>query len=109
MFAVIYSGKIKPEREEEYMKLWHIITEYFVSHCGALGSCLHRTTDNTWVAYSRWPDKSTRDAAFLDKSSPLLTPEIIQALDQFKDCILEQAPEICLEVVDDLLLSKSIN
>lgn len=104
MFAVIYSGKIKPEREEEYKRLWHTIAEYFMTHCGALGSCLHKATNGSWVAYSRWPNKSTRDAVYLEENRKFLPEEIRNAFEQFNGCILERDPEICLDVIDDLLL-----
>ncbi|MGD9591231.1 MAG: hypothetical protein AB7V32_01770 [Candidatus Berkiella sp.] len=107
MFAVIYSGKIKAGYEEKYQKYWHIIAEFFVTHCGALGSCLHKTSDGSWLAYSRWPDKATRDAVFLEENRKTLPVEIQNTFQSFSECILEQAPEICLEVIDDLLLQQA--
>lgn len=43
MFAVIYRGYVKPNKEKEYRQLWHQIATYFVEKRGALGSCLHKT------------------------------------------------------------------
>lgn len=57
MFAVIYRGYVKPNKEKEYRQLWHQIATYFVEKRGALGSCLHKTKEGLWLAYSRWPDK----------------------------------------------------
>jgi hypothetical protein len=62
-FAAIYQGYLKPGREEEYQKLWKIIATFFIEQRGALGSCLHKTSDGLWVAYSRWPNQATRDAS----------------------------------------------
>lgn len=57
MFAAIYQGYIKPGRENEYQEAWNKVARYFIEQRGAIGSCLHRTSDGLWVAYSRWPDK----------------------------------------------------
>jgi hypothetical protein len=103
MFAVIYRGFLLPECEEEYQQAWKKIAEYFIKHCGAVGSCLHKTHQNEWVAYSRWPDLQTRDTAWLSQKK--LYPEIKLAIKQLKDCIDYQKPheEICMEVVEDFL------
>ena len=108
MFAVIYQGYLKPGREEEYLQAWHQIATYFVNHRGAIGSCLHKAEDGKWIAYSRWPDKATRDASWPtgeNAPSKELPIEIQQAILQIKDCIDQdkKLPDICMEVVRDLL------
>lgn len=110
MFAVIYQGYLKAGRESEYQKAWNMVAQYFVQHRGAIGSCLHRTSEGLWVAYSRWPDKKTRDASWPGDNAPSheLPPEIRQAVLTIKDCLDSdrKLPDICMEVVDDLLLKK---
>ena len=112
MFAVIYRGYLKAGREEEYQQLWHLIATYFIEHRGAIGSCLHKAEDGMWLAYSRWPDKATRDASWPGDDAPSneLPDTIKQAIIKIKDCIDEQCklPDICLEVVDDLLSNHAI-
>lgn len=107
MFAVIYRSYIKPEKETEYQQLWQQIAAYFKQHCGALGSCLHKTEEGIWLAYSRWPDKKTRDAAWPGENNPsaVLPAEIREAIIKIKDCgdPERKLPEICMEVVSDLL------
>jgi len=107
MFAVIYRSYIKPEAEKEYQRLWKIIANYFIQHRGAFGSCLHKTEEGIWLAYSRWPDKATRDAAWPgDRAPSHELPELIRnAIIQIKNCADPQRklPEMCMEVVDDLL------
>lgn len=111
MFAAIYRFKLKPEQETAYQEYWHIIAKYFIEKCGAIGSCLHKGADGLWVAYSRWPDKATRDAAWPgdDMPSEKLPPHIratikkIQLLKE-ENQDLEQYDEICLEIVEDLLV-----
>jgi len=108
MFAVIYRGYVKHGREVDYKKLWNKIACYFVEQRGALGSCLHHTEDGLWLAYSRWPDKATRDASWPGDSAPSdeLPVDIREAISAIKDCLDDSCklPEICMEVIDDLLL-----
>lgn len=62
------------------------------------------------MAYSRWPDKRTRDAAWPGEEAPSdeLPFSIRQAVVVIQDCLDQERkfPEICMEVVDDLLLLK---
>ena len=107
-FAVIYRSYLKPGREQDYQTAWKKVAHYFVAHRGALGSCLHRTNDGLWVAYSRWPNKKTRDASWPgdDAPSDALPSEIRQAVVMIQECLDpdRKLPDLCLEVVDDLLL-----
>jgi len=105
MFAVIYQSYIKSGRESDYQSAWRKIATYFVEERGALGSCLHRGESGLWVAYSRWPNRETRDASWpKDAEICLDLPEDIQrAAVVLKDCLESQLPEIAMEVVDDLL------
>lgn len=108
MFAVIYQSYVKPGREEEYEKLWKKLATYFIDYRGALGSCLHKREDGLWVAYSRWPDRATREASWQNGNNPSegLPAEILEVGLRLKDCLDEtrKIPEICLDVVDDLLI-----
>jgi hypothetical protein len=107
MFAVIYQGYTKSDRESEYREAWNSVARYFVEQRGAIGSCLHRTSDGLWLAYSRWPDKKTRDASWPGENAPSteLPLEIRKAVLTIKDCLDQERtlPEICMEVIDDLL------
>ncbi len=70
MFAVIYRFKLQPHQELCYQKCWNNIASYFKAYRGAIGSCLHKGNDNLWVAYSRWPDKETRDNSWPGEDTP---------------------------------------
>jgi|GEM_PF-192985 len=109
MFAVIYQGYIKLGRENEYQEAWNKVARYFIEQRGAIGSCLHRTSDGLWVAYSRWPDKKTRDNSWPGENAPSaeLPLEIHNAVLTIKDCLDpgRKIPDVCMEVVDDLFLS----
>ena len=106
MFAVIYQGYIKSGREAEYQEAWNTVARYFIEHRGALGSCLHRTADGLWVAYSRWPDKKTRDNSWPGENAPAaeLPAEIRYAVLTIQDCLDpdRKIPELCMEVIDSL-------
>jgi tRNA(Arg) A34 adenosine deaminase TadA len=109
MFAFIYQGYLKPGRENEYQEAWSKVAQYFIEFRGAIGSCLHRTSDGLWVAYSRWPDKKTRDNSWPGENAPSeeLPLEIRNAVLTIKDCLDSdrKIPDLCMEVVNDLPLS----
>lgn len=111
MFAVIYQGYLKPGRESEYQEAWNKVAKYFIEYRGAIGSCLHRTSDGLWVAYSRWPDKKTRDNSWPGENAPSeeLPLEIRNAVLTIKYCLDSdrKIPDLCMEVINDLLLSPS--
>lgn len=106
MFAVIYRFYLKANRELEYQVAWNTIAQYFVNHKGAIGSSLHKTQDGLWLAYSRWPDQKTRDAAWPGENDPSyeLPSNIQQAILIMKDCGDQdrKLPEICMELIDDI-------
>lgn len=112
MFAVIYHVFIKSGYELEYQAAWHQIASYFVKYRGALGSCLHKASDGMWVAYSRWPDKATRDASWPGEDAPsdVLPEEIKKTIVKIQNCTdqTRKLPEICMEVVGDLLHANKI-
>ena len=73
------------------------------------GSCLYKTEEGLWLAYSHWPDKETRDPSWPGKDAPCetLANNIREAVVQIKECIDQerQFPEISMEVVSDLLIN----
>lgn len=111
VFAVIYKFHIRPGAEESYKKLWRQVATYFMEQRGALGSCLHKTAEGQWVAYSRWPDQATRDASWPkegEEPSETLDPEMKAVILAIKDYLDKDQPfeEICMEIVDDLLFKR---
>ena len=109
-FAVIYRFHLKQNQESLYKTCWNKIADYFLENCGALGACLHKGEDQLWVAYSRWPDKATRDAAWPGDQAPDadFPEEICEAIKTIQAIRKEnqdftQYDDICLEVVIDKL------
>ena len=117
MFAVIYKFKLKPSQEELYKVHWNVIAQQFIKHRGAIGSCLHKGENGIWVAYSRWPNKETRDASWSGEPTPRNDlPEDICASIQIMQRIKEENcaqgydyDELCLTVVEDFLLGRCSN
>lgn len=115
MFAVIYRFTLKPHQEVIYQQYWHKIATYFAQERGAIGSCLHKGDDNLWVAYSRWPDKATRDATWPGDNAPNeeLPEDIRDTIQKIQAITIENQDlkkydEICLEVVEDLFIYKKL-
>lgn len=107
MFAVIYRGYVKPGLEQEYQEHWKTVATFFVRKRGALGSTLHKTEEGMWVAYSKWPDKATRDSSWpqgKDAVNPELPADIHQAIFGLKQCLdsERQLPEICMEIKESV-------
>ncbi|MGB0934974.1 MAG: hypothetical protein ACPGXY_02805 [Alphaproteobacteria bacterium] len=111
MFAVIYRGYLLPGTEATYKSHWNTIATYFVDHRGALGSCLHQTEEGMWVAYSRWPDKATRDASWPGDDAPasVLPDAIKTAIVELKKCLDPDydLPEITMQVQDSIGILKA--
>lgn len=108
MFCVIYQFMLTPEQEDEYQHCWDVVTDYFVKNRGALGSSLHRASDNLWIAYSRWPDKATRDASWpgdelIATSAPDEVKKAIETMQAFKkqNESFQQYDEIAMDLVID--------
>ena len=65
MFCIIYQFKIHQGKEEKFIKSWEEVTETFKTHCGALGSRLHKNNEYDYIAYAQWPSKEVSDKAGL--------------------------------------------
>lgn len=106
-FAVIYRIYLLPEKEQQYLENWPIVASYFTQKCGAFGSTLHQADDGMWVAYSLWPDRATRDAAWPKEGSAINATfplEIKQAIANLKECAdpLRFLPEITMKIVKSI-------
>ena len=106
MFVAIYQAYLKQGTEAEYQRLWQTVAKYFIEKRGALGSCLHKRPEGLWVAYSRWPDKATRDASWPGENAPSdeLPREVRDAILGIKACldIKRQIPDLELQVVMEM-------
>jgi heme-degrading monooxygenase HmoA len=110
MFVVIYRFTLQAHQEKIYQQCWDKLTNYFIKQRGAIGSCLHKGDNGLWIAYSRWPDKATRDASWNDAETtrqqfPEAVQNAIETMQKIKmeNVDLEQYEEICCEVINDKL------
>jgi len=68
MFCLIYRFRVKQEEDERFMKAWSEVTTAFVETSGALGSRLHLSDSQEYIAYAQWPSRNVRDTAELPES-----------------------------------------
>ncbi|MFT4603050.1 MAG: hypothetical protein ACI857_003237 [Arenicella sp.] len=98
MFAVIYSFKIKPNCEAEFIKAWEDLTLLIYEFENSIGSRIHRKSEFEFIAYAQWPDEAT----FKDSGSNM--PESAQPIRKImRDCCEEITTLHELEMVSDLL------
>jgi heme-degrading monooxygenase HmoA len=84
MFVVIYCWRLKPGREDEFIRQWSLGTSRIREQCGSGGSALFRSDDGTYVAVARWPDREARDRCVVDDNSHLAA---------MRDCLAEECFE----------------
>lgn len=93
-FAVIYRWRIPAGKEQAFKTEWHNGTKAILEKYGSLGSRLHKTDEeNVYIAYAVWPNRAMWEQMMRD-SNDIPTP----------NNVLIGEP-VCLEVVDDLLVS----
>ena len=95
-FAVLYSWKLKPGFEAQFITSWSNVTQALLAH-GSFGSRLHKGQDGIWYAYAQWPSSAARDAAFNLMGESKDTAMMAEA-------ILESFPPILMEPIADYLL-----
>jgi hypothetical protein len=97
MFVILYSWKIKPEFERQFVESWSEVTDYYVKNCDSLGSRLHRGSDGVWYAYAQWKSAEDREKAFQN------VPDL-PAREKMNQSIEESFPAVYLEVLSDFLI-----
>jgi hypothetical protein len=63
MFAVLYSFEVIAGKNDDFIKGWSGLTKLIYQYENSLGSRLHQTSPNTYIAYAQWPDKLTWENA----------------------------------------------
>ncbi len=98
MFSVIYSFKVKPDCEDDFVKGWKGLTQLIYIHAGGLGSRLHRKSHLLYLAYAQWPDKETWENA-----NNNLPEHALVFREKVRNCCEKIETLHELEVVEDLL------
>jgi heme-degrading monooxygenase HmoA len=101
MFIVLYRWSIKPELEDQFIRAWSEVTDYYRKNHGSLGSRLHKGSDGIFYSYAQWRSAEQRQKAFE------IVPELA-ARAKMREAIAESYPEIILENVSDYLLSTEL-
>ncbi len=96
MFIILYRWRIKPELEEQFVKAWSEVTEYYVKNFDSLGSRLHKGDDKIWYAYAQWKSAEQRENTFTNFPK-------LPARNKMRESIEESFPEIKLEIFADFL------
>ena len=104
MFTVIYSFKVKPNRDNEFIDSWNSLTSLIYKHEGSLGSRLHRIKENNFIAYAQWPDKETWKNS--GNNLPDIAEEVRKAM---KESCISIDTIYKMNVVSDLLKKNLYN
>ncbi len=99
MIAILYSWRIKPEKESQFIESWSQVTEFLRKKQGSRGSRLHRGNNGLFYGYAQWKSAEERQNAFQN------SVEISDAIEKMRDSIAESFPEIRLEPIADFLVS----
>jgi heme-degrading monooxygenase HmoA len=98
MIAILYSWRIKPDKEQQFIESWSQVTEFLRKNRGSLGSRLHRGNDGLFYGYAQWKSVEERQNAFQNSA------QISDAIEKMRDSIDERFPEIMLEPLADFLI-----
>ncbi len=96
MFVILYSWKIKPDLEEQFVESWSEVTEYYVKNFDSLGSRLHKGSDGKFYAYAQWKSAEQRENAFAN------SPDL-PASKKMTEAIEERFEPIEFEILEDYL------
>ncbi len=99
MIAILYSWRIKPDKEQQFIESWSQVTDFLRDKRGSLGSRLHRGNNGIFYGYAQWKSDEERQNAFQNST------EISDASNKMRDSIEETLPEIVLEPIADFLIS----
>ncbi|MFN4151943.1 MAG: antibiotic biosynthesis monooxygenase family protein, partial [Candidatus Sericytochromatia bacterium] len=93
--------KVIEGKENDFIKVWSDLTNLIYEFEGSYGSRLHKSNNQTFIAYAQWPDKETWE------NSGSNLPDIANNLrKQMKECCSEIKTEYQLNIVQDLLKDK---
>lgn len=59
MFCVIYIFQVKPGKNHDFERTWSELTDALYRHAGSLGSKLHKSGEDRYMAYATWPNQQS--------------------------------------------------
>ena len=99
MFTVIYEFRLKPGEKENFIRAWTELTLLIRKHEGSLGSRLHRSSEEVFIAYAQWPDRSA-----WENSGDMLPPQASDVRSAMRDSCESIKTLYELEVIADLII-----
>lgn len=100
MFAAIYHFEVKENKETELIKAWEELTQLIYEYEGSLGSRLHSSGDNSFIAYAQWPNKE-----LWENSGDKLPEQAKEVSKRMKEACIRIETLHELDCVSDLLKS----
>jgi len=99
MFVAIYSFKVHPGKDDQFINAWKELTELILAFEDSLGSRLHKENEDTYIAYAQWKSREQWENAGdnLPESSAPIRAEMKAACSE-----IETIHE--LEMTEDLLV-----
>ena len=101
MFAVIYSFEVRENHEDQFFKAWNGLTNLIYKHEHSLGSRLHKSKENEYIAYAYWPDRET-----WENSGNNLPEQATSFRNEMRDACIEIKTLFQLNLIDDLLRNR---
>ena len=98
-FHVVYRWRLREGSEASFRAAWSAVTQAIRHEHGGLGSRLHRAEGGWWVAYAAWPERARWEAM---QAAQSVLPDEASVM---RAAILESAPPLLLEPVEDLLVA----
>lgn len=100
MYCIIYRFIVKDGCEQRFQKAWAEVTRAYIEFANGMGSRLHKSNGNEYIAYARWPSKEIREKAELPNkikngpSKEMLdcceTIETLYRLEEIKDLLITE-------------------
>jgi heme-degrading monooxygenase HmoA len=104
MFCAVYSFKVLEGKEQDFIESWKELTELIYKYEGSLGSRLHQSTANEYIAYAQW--KSREDWKNSGGKLPV-EADLVRA--KMRNSCSEISTIHELEMVEELLRSIPFN
>jgi len=102
MIIVLFRWDIHPEFEQAFKEGWSEIIHRNIEKYGALGSRLHKSSDNQWVSYSQWiSEEHFQNAQNCQDKHELARIKMVTAIQR------AYPPIIMVPILDHLLASET--
>ncbi len=100
MYCVIYKFEVKSDALNKFVEAWHQVSLELISRMGSLGARLHKSQENTLIAYAQWPDQESwqNGHEFIEQQTALLKldncmladPEVLYKMELMLDLLVKE-------------------